>query len=127
MSQLAAGDHVVDVALGQISGGGADVPVVFKSNRAHAAFGGFDGDLDHVLRAMNKIGISVNMTIDRAVEQFVLDPRIDLQHLRVVLQHLIEIILGVELAHSRDAQVRPTINSSAAFASAAKSHIFFSS
>ena len=81
--------------------------MVFEGDRAHAALGGFNGDLDHVLRAMNEVRVSMDMTIDGAVEQLVLDARIDLQHLRVILEHLIKIILGVELARPRHRQRPP--------------------
>ena len=64
----------------------------------------FDGDLNHVLRAMHEIRKGVDVAIDGALKQLVFDPRINLEHLRVVLQHLIKIILGVELAHPRDRQ-----------------------
>ena len=37
--------------------------------------------------------------VDRADEQLILDTRVDLQDLRVVLEHLIEVVLGVELPH----------------------------
>src|SRR5436305_433979 len=56
---------------------------------------------------MNKIRIRVNVAVDRSPEQLVFDPRIDLQHLRVVLQHLIEIIFCIELAHTLHAQRAP--------------------
>ena len=124
MGELAAGDHVVDVALGQIGRGRAHVPVVLEGDRAHAALRRLDRDLDHVLRAVDEIGIGVDVAVDRALEQLVFDPRIDFQHLRVVFEHLIEIILGVELACTRSTlSVRPTIKLSAAAASAAKSHM----
>ena len=101
--QFAPGDHIVDVSLGQIGRSRADVPVVFEGDGAHAALGRLDGDLDHVLRAMNEIRKRMDVTIDGALEQLVLDPRIDLQHLRVVFEHLIKIILGIKLAHPRHA------------------------
>jgi hypothetical protein len=74
--------------------------VIFEGDRPHAALRRLDGDLDHVLRPMNEIRKSMDVTIDGTLKQLVLDPRIDLQHLRVVFQHLVKIILGVELAHS---------------------------
>src|SRR5688572_6311106 len=49
----------------------------------------------------------MDMAIDRSLKQLILDSRIDLQHLRVVFQHLVEIIFSVELAHSRHAQGSP--------------------
>jgi hypothetical protein len=85
--------------LGQIGRRRADVPVVFEGDGPHAALGRLDGDLDHILRAMYKVRKRMNVTIDGALKQVVLDPRIDLQHLRVVLEHLIKIILGIELTH----------------------------
>src|SRR4030095_10674339 len=71
--ELAAGDHVVDMTLGEGSRRGADVPMVFEGDGAHAALGSLDGDLNHVLGAMDEIGKSVNMAIDGAVEQLVFD------------------------------------------------------
>ena len=68
----------------------------------------------------------VNMTIDTALKELVFDPRIDLQHLRVVFQHLVEVVLGLSSRTRATVKVLPTINSSAAFASAAKSHISIS-
>ena len=73
MGKLAAGDHVVDITLRQIRRCRADVPVVFKSDGAHAAFGSLDGDLNHILRAVHKIRKSMDMTVDSPLEQLVLD------------------------------------------------------
>ena len=81
--------------------------MVLERNRPHAALGRLDGDLNHILRAVNKVRVGVDMTVDRSFEQLVLDSRIDLKHLRVVLQHLIKVILGVELAYARHAQGSP--------------------
>ena len=103
IGQLASRDHIVDVPLGQIGRSRADIPVVFEGDRPHAALRRLDGDLDHVLRPMNEIRKSMNVTIDGTLKQLVLDPRINLQHLRVIFEHLIKIILGIELAHPRHA------------------------
>src|SRR5262245_52963346 len=102
--ELASSNHVVDMALCQICRRSADIPVVFESDCPHAALGRLDGDLDHVLGTMDKVWKSMDMTIDSALKQLVLDTRIDLQHLRVVFEHLIKIVLGIELAHPRHAQ-----------------------
>src|SRR5262245_9183650 len=53
---------------------------------------------------MDKIWEGMDVTVDSSLEQLVLDTRINLQHLRVVFQHLVKIILGIEFAHSRNAQ-----------------------
>ena len=95
--QLSLLDEVVDVALHQVAGVGADVPVVLEGQRAHARLGGVDGDLDHVLGAVHEVGIGVDVAVDGVLQQLVLDARIDLEHLGVVLEHLVEVILGVEL------------------------------
>ena len=84
MGKLATGDHVIDVTLRQISRRRADVPVIFESDGAHAAFGSLNRDLNHILRAVDKIRKSVDMTIDSSLQQLVFDTRTDLQHLRVV-------------------------------------------
>src|SRR5262245_23437174 len=52
--KLASSNHVVDMTLCQICRRRADIPVVFESDRAHAALRRLDGDLDHVLRTMDK-------------------------------------------------------------------------
>src|SRR5262245_14167359 len=104
VGELASSNHVVDMALRQIGRRRTDIPVVFKSDRAHAALGRLDGDLDHVLGTMDKVRKGMDMTIDSVLKQLVLDTRINLQHLRVVLEHLIKIVLGIELAHPRHAQ-----------------------
>ena len=102
--QLAARDQVIDVTLREIGGRRADVPVILERDRAHAALGCLDGDLNHVLRTMHEIGKRMDVTIDGALQQLVFYTRIDLQHLRVVFEHLVKIILGVQFAHPRNRQ-----------------------
>jgi hypothetical protein len=53
MGKFAPGDHVIDVTLRQISRRGADVPVVFESDGAHAAFRSLNRNLNHILRAVH--------------------------------------------------------------------------
>ena len=78
--------------------------MIFERDGAHAGLRRLDGDLNHVLGAMHEVRKGVDMAIDSALKQFVFNPRIDFEHLRVVFEHLIKIILGVELAHPRDGQ-----------------------
>ena len=73
--------------------------MVLEGERPHAGLGGIDRDLDEVLGAVHEIGISVHVAIDGVLQEVVLDPGMDFQHLRVVLEHLIEIVLGVQLTH----------------------------
>ena len=96
--QLFLLDQVVDVTLGQVAGVGADVPVILEGQRPHAGLGGVHRDLDHVLGAVDEVGVRVNVTVDGVLKQLVLDARVDLEHLGVVLEHLIEVVLGIELA-----------------------------
>ena len=77
MGKFAAGDHVVYVTLRQIRRRRADVPMVFESDGAHAAFRSFDGDLNHILRAVHEVRKSVDMTIDGAHEQLVFNARVN--------------------------------------------------
>jgi hypothetical protein len=107
MCQLTARDQIVDVALSEMGGCRADIPMVLECDRAHAALRRFDRDLNHILRAMHEIRIGMNVTIDGSLEQLIFDPRINLQHLRVVFQHLIKIVFGVELPHSGNRQRSP--------------------
>src|SRR3989442_12258496 len=46
----------------------------------------------------------MDVAIDRPAEKLVLDPRIDLEHLGIVFEHLVKIVLGIELAHPLHAQ-----------------------
>ena len=39
----------------------------------------------------------MDVAIDGSFQQLVLDARIDLEHLRVVFEHLVEIVFGIEL------------------------------
>ena len=107
MCQLTARDPIVDVALSEMGGRRADIPMVLECDRAHAALRRFDRDLNHILRAVHEIRIGMNVTIDGSLEQLIFDPRINLQHLRVVFQHLIKIVFGVELPHSGNRQRSP--------------------
>jgi hypothetical protein len=98
VGQFSLFDQVVNVPLGQKGGVATDVPVVLESERAHAGLGSINGDLNHVLRAIHEVRKCMNVAVDGSFEKLVLDSRIDLEHFRVVLEHLVEIILGVELA-----------------------------
>ena len=108
--QLARAHQMLDVQLGKVRGVGADVPVVLEGDRPHAGPRRVRRHADHVLGAVHEIGVGVHVAVDGAEQQLVLDPRMDLGDLRVVLEHLVEVI------------VRPT-RIPAASASAAKSHI----
>jgi hypothetical protein len=78
----------------------ADIPVVFEREGTHPSLGRINGHLNHVLRAVNKVRECVNVRIDRPLKKFVLDSRIDVEHFRVVLEHLVEIVFRVELANT---------------------------
>src|SRR5713226_1164443 len=62
MPQFSLLDQIIDVTLSQISCVAAYIPVVFEGERAHPRLGGFNRDPDHVLRAMDEIGIGVDVT-----------------------------------------------------------------
>ena len=95
IGQLAVFDEMVDIPLGQVGGVGADIPVVLTGHRAHTRPGGVDRHLDHVLGAMHEVGKGVNVVVDRADQQLILDTRVDPGDLRVVLEHLVEVVLRV--------------------------------
>src|SRR6266571_2970115 len=92
------------MALREECGIGAHVPMILECQGTHPGLGGVDGDLDHVLRPVNEIGIRMDVTIDRAFQQLVFNARINLEHLRVVFEHLIEVVLRIELPDSFDCQ-----------------------
>ncbi len=47
VGELSLFDQEVEVTLREVGGIGADVPVIFEGQRAHARLGGVDRDLDH--------------------------------------------------------------------------------
>jgi hypothetical protein len=67
MGQFALGDQAIDMLLRQVSGGRADIPVIFEGDGAHAAFGCLDRDLHHVLGTVNEIGKGMDMTVNGAL------------------------------------------------------------
>src|SRR5579871_4752280 len=92
--------HGINVALGKIGRVGAEVPVIFERHGPHAGLGGVDRDLDHILRPEYEIRIRVNVRIDCANQKIVLDSGMNLENLRVILEHLIEVVLRIELPHT---------------------------
>src|SRR5437867_6737499 len=78
--------------------------MILECQGAHTGLGGVDCDLNHVLGPVNEIGICMDVAIDRALQQFVFNSRINLEHLRVVFEHLIEVVLRIELPDSFDRQ-----------------------
>src|SRR5204863_3002161 len=92
------------MALREECGIGADVPMILECQGAHPGLGGVDCDLNHVLGPLNEIGIRMDVAIDRALQQLVFNSRINFEHLRVVFEHLIEVVLRIELPDSFDRQ-----------------------
>src|SRR5262249_60326154 len=92
------------MALSEECGIGAHVPMILECQGAHPGLRGVDCDLNHVLGPVNEIGIRMDVAIDRALQQLVFNSGINLEHLRVVFEHLIEVVLGIELPDSFDCQ-----------------------
>src|SRR3989454_10582419 len=78
--------------------------MILECQGAHPGLGGVDCDLNHVLGPVNEIGIRMDVTIDRALQQLVFNSRINFEHLRVVFEHLIEVVLRIELPDPFDCQ-----------------------
>ena len=72
--------------------------MVFEGDRTHARTRGVDSDLDHVLGPVDKIRVGVDVAVDRPRHQLVLDPGVNGRDARVVFEHLVEKVPGVELA-----------------------------
>jgi len=96
--------------------------VILESERAHTGLRGVDGDLNHVLRPVDEIRGGMDVAVDGALQQLVFGARINLEHLRVVFEHLIEIVFRIEFLdpfHSQYTAYQQLLAAS----SAAKSHI----
>ena len=81
--------------------------MVLEGHGAHAGLSRIDGYINHVLGTMHEVGIGVDMVIDCSHQQLVLDTRMDFENLRVVLEHLVEVVLSVELANASHVEDTP--------------------